>query len=65
MIYLKDNTGYLTNDSDIYDIYIDQWEPPYTAESVLDINIMKAEKKNAEEVRDYYRSLLEQNGISY
>lgn len=65
VIYLKDNTGYLTNDSDIYDIYIDQWEPPYTAESVLDINIMKAEKKNAEEVRDYYRSLLEQNGISY
>lgn len=64
-VYLKGDTGFLTADSDIYDVYIEEWVAPYTAESVLDINVMKAEKKNAEEVRDYYRSLLEQNGIAY
>lgn len=63
--YSKCNTRYLTSDTEIYETYIEQWETPYTAESVLDINVMKAEKRNGEEVRDYYRSLLEQNGIAY
>ncbi|MBR4707483.1 MAG: hypothetical protein IKP29_05460 [Pseudobutyrivibrio sp.] len=64
-VYLYDASNCLTRDTDTYKLYLQTWLPPANTESVLEINTMKAEKQGTEELNAYFRSLLENNGISY
>ena len=63
--YKLDASNCLSQHNDTYDVYLDNWTQVYMDESVLDINVLKAELKTEQERNAYYLKLLNDNGITY